>query len=182
MTKPMTLTDLKKELKKLDHAELIDLISTLYKSDDKTKELLNTRFIGEKYQQDALDNYKKKMREEFFPKNKKKATSLKVAKSLITEFKKIGSFEMVLDLMLYYVECGNEFTIEYGDIDGPFYDSLCSVFDQFVDQLNLKGTEDLYSKFRNRIDDLIFSSSNIGWGYGDFITNKSFEIEWSFED
>lgn len=178
----MTLTDLKKELKKLDHTELTDLISTLYKSNDKVKEFLNTRFVGEKYQQDALDTYKKKMNDEFFPKNMRKMPSLKAAKSLITEFKKIGSFEMVLDFMLYYVECGTEFTAEYGDMDGPFYNSLCTVFDQFVDQLNQKGTEDLYCKFQKRIDDLIFTSSNIGWGYGDFISNKSFEIEWSLED
>ena len=182
MIKPMTLTDLKKELKKLDQAELIDMISTLYKSNEKAKELINTRLIGEKYQQDVLGSYKKKMHDEFFPKNMRKMPSLKVAKALITEFKKIGSFEMVLDLMLFYVECGTEFTNEYGDMDGPFYNSLCSVFDQFVDQLNLKGTMDIYNKFRNRIDDLILSSSNIGWGYGDFISNKSFEIEWSLED
>lgn len=89
---------------------------------------------------------------------------------------------MLLDLMIYYVECGNEYTNEYGDIDSPFYDSLCTVFDQFVDLLNLKGTEELYFKFKDRINDLIFSSSNIGWGFGAFISNKSFEIEWSFED
>lgn len=182
MTKPMTLTDLKKELKTLDHVELVDLVLTLYKANGKTKELINTRFIGEKYQEDALESYKKKMNDEFFPKNMRKMPSLKAAKSLITEFKKIGSFEMVLDLMLYYVECGTEFTNDFGDIDGPFYDSLCSVFDQFVDQLNLKGTEDIYIKFQNRIDDLRASSSNIGWGFGDDILNKSYEIEWAFED
>ena len=182
MTKPMPLTDLKRELKKLDNAEIIDLISTLYKSNDKAKEILNTRFVGEKYQLDALDGYKNKMHDEFFPRNMRKMPSLRVAKTLITDFKKIGSFEMVLDLMLYYVECGNEFTNEYGDIDDPFYDSLCSVFGQFVNQLNLKGTEALYFKFRDRINDLISNSSHIGWGYGDFISDKSFEIEWLVEE
>lgn len=182
MTKPMTLTDLKRELKKLDHAELIDLISMLYKSNDKTKEFLNTRFIGEEYQLEVLVEYKKKMHDEFYPRSKKMTTSLKAAKSLITEFKKIGSFEMTLDLMLYYVECGTEVTNDYGDVDGPFYSSLCSVFEQFVDQLNLKGTQAQYFKFRDRIDQLIVSSSNIGWGFGDCISDISLGIEWFFED
>lgn len=178
MIKPMTLTELKKELKKLEHSELIELISNLYKANDKVKEILNVQFVGEEYQVEALDVYKKKMYDEFFSKNMRKMPSLKAAKAMIADFKKLGNFEMSLDLMLYYVECGDEFTNEFGDIDGPFYDSLCSVYGQFIDQLNFKGTEDLYLKFKERIDNLISSSSNIGWGYGDFIFDKSLEMDW----
>lgn len=178
MNKPMTLTELKKELKTLENSELVEIISNLYKSNDKVKDFLNMRFIGEKYQYDVLEKYKKKMYDEFFPKNMRKMPSLKTAKGLITDFKKIGSNGMLLDLMLYYVECGNEFTNEFGDIDGAFYDSLCSVFNQFVDQLNSNGTEDLYLNFKRRIENLVWSSSNIGWGYGDFISEKSMEIYW----
>ena len=179
MIKPMTITELKKELKEREHSELIELILSLYKANDKVKEILNAQLIGKKYQEEALDIYKKKMYVEFFSKNMRKMPSLKTAKALITDFKKIGDFEMVLDLMLYYVECGNEFTNEFGDIDGPFYDSLCSVYGQFIEQLNFNGKEDLYFKFKERIDNLISSSSNIGWGYGDFIFDKSLEIDWT---
>lgn len=174
----MTITELKKELKNMEPPELIDLISSLYKSNDKVKEIINVQFIGEKYQEEVLNTYKKKMYTEFFPKNMRKMPSLKGAKALISDFKKLGDFEMVLDLMLYYVECGNEFTNYFGDIDGPFYDSLCSVYGQFIDQLNSKGTEAMYLKFKERIDNLISSSSFIGWGYGDFVYDKSLEINW----
>jgi hypothetical protein len=122
------------------------------------------------------------MYDEFFPKNMRKMPSLKAAKAMIADFKKLGNFEMSLNLMLYYVECGDEFTNEFGDIDAPFYDSLCSVYGQFIDQLNSKSTEDLYIKFKKRIDNLISSSSNIGWGYGDFIFDKSLEIDWNQEE
>lgn len=182
MIKPITLTELKKELKKIEHSELVELISNLYKSNDIVKEIINVKFVGEKYQIETLDAYKKKMYAEFFPKSMRKIPSLKAAKAMITEFKKVGSYEMVLDLMLYYVECGNEFSNAFGDIDGPFYDSLCIVYGQFIDQLNSKGTEDLYLKFKERIDNLISSSSNIGWGYGDFIFDKSFELNWIQEE
>ena len=182
MIKPITLTELKKELKKMEHPELVVLISNLYKSNDKVKEIINVKFVGEKYQEEILEVYKEKMFAEFFPKNMRKIPSFKAAKAMITEFKKVGSFEMVLDLMLYYVECGDEFTNEFGDIDGPFYDRLCSVYGQFIDQLNCKGTEDLYLKFKERIDNLISSASNIGWGYGDFISDKSFELNWIQEE
>lgn len=178
MIKPMTITELKKELKKLEHSELSELILGIYKTNDKVKEILNVKFIGEKYQEELLESYKEKMFAEFFPKNMRKIPSFKLAKAMITEFKSVGNFEMVLDLMLYYVECGTDFTNEFGDIDGPFYDRLCTVYGQFIDQLNLKGTEDLYLKLKERIESLISSSSGIGWGYGDFIYDKSFELNW----
>ena len=178
MIKPMTITELKKELKKLEHSELSEIILSIYKTNDKVKEILNVKFIGEKYQEELLEAYKEKMFAEFFPKNMRKIPSFKLAKAMITEFKSVGNFEMVLDLMLYYVECGTDFTNEFGDVDGPFYDRLCSVYGQFIDQLNLKGTEDLYLKFKDRIESLISSSSGIGWGYGDFIYDKSFELNW----
>ncbi|MBN2285259.1 MAG: hypothetical protein JXQ26_08785 [Tissierellales bacterium] len=40
MIKPMTITELKKELKKLEQSELIELISGLYKTNDKVKEIV----------------------------------------------------------------------------------------------------------------------------------------------
>lgn len=178
MSKPLTLTELKKELKKMDHSDLVDLISNLYKSNDTVKEIISVKFVGEKYQAEMLEVYKEKIFAEVFPKNMKKIPSFKVAKDLITDFKKVGSFEMILDLMLYFVECGTTFTIDFGDMDGPFYGRLCSVYGQFVDQLDAKGTEDLYLTFKKRIDNLISSSSNVGWGYGDYIFEKSLEIEW----
>lgn len=181
MMKPMSITELKKELKKLEPSELMELISSLYKANEKVNEILNVQFNGEEYQSELLAAYKKKIYEEFFPQNRKKTPSSKAAKVLLAEFKKLGSFEMLLDLMLYFVECGDQFTNKYGDIDGPFYSGLCSVYGQFIDQLNSKGTEDLYLKFIERIDNLIESSSNIGWGYGDFIFEKSLELYW-FEE
>lgn len=180
--KPLTLTELKEKLRKMDYSELIELISGLYKSNKIVKEMISVKFIGEKYQIDALEEYKKKIYAEFFPKNFMKTPSLKAAKALITEFKKVGSDEMVLDLMLYYVECGNELTNEIGDMYASFYDSLCSVYGKFVDQMNEKGTDALYLKFKERIDKLRSKSSYIGWGYGDCISDKSSELRWVEEE
>ncbi|MCK8058433.1 MULTISPECIES: DUF6155 family protein [unclassified Fusibacter] len=182
MIKPITITELKKELKKMEQSELIELISNLYKSNDKVKEIINAKVVGEKYQEELLEVYKEKMYAEFFPENMRKVPSFVTAKNMIAEFKKVGNNEMLLDLMLHFVECGNAFTIEFGDIDGPFYNRLCSVYEQFIDLLNSKGTEDLYLKFKDRIDNLISSSSGIGWGYGDFIYDISFEIDWIQEE
>ena len=61
MIKPMTITELKKELKKLEHSELSEIILSIYKTNDKVKEILNVKFIGEKYQEELLESYKEKM-------------------------------------------------------------------------------------------------------------------------
>ena len=57
MIKPMTITELKKELKKLEHSELSELILSIYKTNDKVKEILNVKFVGEKYQEELLESY-----------------------------------------------------------------------------------------------------------------------------
>ena len=37
--------------------------------------------------------------------------------------------------MTYYVHCGNDFTLVFGDIDERFYDSMCSMVRQIKDML-----------------------------------------------
>lgn len=65
MIKPMTITELKKELKKLEHSELSELILSLYKTNDKVKEIANVKFVGEIYQEELIESYKEKMFAEF---------------------------------------------------------------------------------------------------------------------
>jgi hypothetical protein len=68
--------------------------------------------------------------------------------------------------MIYFVECGNEFTLEYGDIDAKFYDSLLSMFSRAVEAV-VKLPESEQESFRKRLWELTESSNKIGWGYHD---------------
>lgn len=178
MIKPLKLTDLKKELNKLDQKQLVEIIANLYKNDQRAKDMLCVRLMGEAYKNELLTAYKIKMHDIFFPRFIQTIPSLKSAKALITEIKKIGDDQMGLELMLYYVECGNKFTNAYGDIDEAFYNSLTGMYAQFVNQLNANGTVSIYLKYKERINDLVASSAHIGWGYGDYLADKSLEIEW----
>jgi len=38
------------------------------------------------------------------------------------------------ELKTYFVECGNQFTVDYDDIDEEFYDALNLMFKQAVDK------------------------------------------------
>jgi hypothetical protein len=68
--------------------------------------------------------------------------------------------------MLTFVETGTEFALEFGDIDGPFYNNLASVLSEMVKLLCQEGAE-LYPRFRERIVRLETDANHIGWGYGD---------------
>ncbi len=78
--------------------------------------------------------------------------------------------------MLTYVENGTSFTLQYGDITSAFYSSLTSVYGEMADLLYSEGRE-LYLRFRQRIQKLADYSGRIGWGYGDFLSERAFELD-----
>ena len=73
-----------------------------------------------------------------------------------------------------HVECGTEFTNEYGDIDEQFYNSLESRLTQFTDIC--KDKPNLISPFVSRLQNLKNNTASIGWGYGDFVRDKASEL------
>lgn len=90
---------------------------------------------------------------------------LKEARKAVTDFKKLSPDEAsLLDVMLYYVEIGVNFTNDFGDIDEPFYNSVASMFRQagtlYIHMTKDKGFHDRAEKIRN-------DTSGIGWGFHD---------------
>ena len=160
----MGIREVRKELKNYDKSELIKLISDLYKNYKPVKEFIEFQLHPQ--EDKLLSEYKLKVRECFFP---KKGFDLKqsVAKSEINTFKKLKpSQQSISDLMFYYVECGIQFTTYYGDINERFYTSLENVFDS---AMKIVSEENLLSHFSKRISNIVRKSSNIGWGFGDYI-------------
>jgi hypothetical protein len=59
-----------------------------------------------------------------------------VAEKAINSYSKTsGDFEGKMELMLFYVENGVEFTNEYGDIDEEFYDKVTDMLEKFCNLL-----------------------------------------------
>src|SRR3954454_23143274 len=113
--KKMGLTDLKKELKKLDKDKLIELVSELYKKDKSVKEFFD--FYVNPDEKELFRKYRNKVYEAFYPR-RGYDLKLKDGKKAISEFKKFEpSTDLLADLMLFYVETGVKFTNEFGDID-----------------------------------------------------------------
>jgi hypothetical protein len=70
--------------------------------------------------------------------------------------------------MTYYVECGTQFTVDYGDIDEGFYASLEAMFTQVVTRLQ-HSDQDTIDRFLPRLRGLVRQAQGIGWGYYDAI-------------
>ncbi len=71
------------------------------------------------------------------------------AKSIIAGYRKsTRDLRGTLDLMLTYVERGNAFTNDFGDIDEPFYDALINMLERFATELrNSPARRELYAQF-----------------------------------
>ncbi|EKN69014.1 hypothetical protein P9E76_14100 [Schinkia azotoformans] len=99
------------------------------------------------------------------------------ARDAITNFKKITGDQLrTLDLMLFYVEVGTEFTNTYGDIDGRFYDSMISMYNKVISEC--AKDEKLFKIFHDRLSSVIEDSSGIGWGYHDALWDLYLSLEW----
>lgn len=160
----MGLTDVKKELKKMDKDKLIDLVADLYKKNKSVKEFFD--FYVNPDERQLFEKYRDKVFEAFYPK-RGYIYKLKDGKQAISDFKKLGtSTELVADLMLFYVETGVQYTNDFGDINETFYRSLATTF---VDSLTLMHKENLLDKFENRVEKVVEDTSEIGWGFHDFL-------------
>jgi len=160
----MGLTDIKKELKKLDKNKIIDLVADLYKKNKSVKEFFD--FYVNPDERELFNKYRDKVFEAFYPK-RGYSYKLKDGKQAISDFKKLGpSSDLLADLMLFYVETGVKFTNDYGDIDEGFYSSMEKTY---VAVLTLMEKENLLDKFAGRASKVVISTSGMGWGFHDYL-------------
>jgi len=163
-------SNVKKSIASLDTSELIRLIGSLYELSKGNRDFLHARFsIGA----DPIVPYKEVIEECMFPDvMKNKPIQISVAKKAISEYvKAVGDAKGAAELMTYFVECGNEFTVEFGDIDEGFYDALLRMYERAIKKvLSLPAKEQ--HEFRERLRIIMVSSNGIGWGYHDGLCDQ----------
>src|SRR4051812_27391109 len=146
ITVKIKVSDLKKQLKEYDQKELIELVVEMFKTNKDVQNYLSSRFLGEEVIEDLFKKAQKKIKNEFFPDRGDAKLRLAEAKKEITAFKKATNDEMrTVDLMLFYVELGVDFTNSYGDIYEGFYTSMVKMFDQVA--MECDRDEELYKAF-----------------------------------
>jgi hypothetical protein len=106
---------------------------------------------------------------------KNKPIEISTAKKSINEYSKaVGDAKGETELMTYFVECGNQFTIEFGDIDEGFYDALLRMYARAIKNV-LTLPDEEQSEFRERLRTIMMTSDGIGWGYHDGLCDQYYQ-------
>ncbi len=170
------IKDLKSRLGEMDRGELIQLICKLHKSSKEVQRILTAEFYGDEFEAELLKESKETIKKKFNIRH----LSLKDAKKVISDYKKVCKHEENLaELLLYYVECGIQFTEDYGDIYDAFYSSLESVFESFVNTVNGMSTGEYYFTVEEKVNDMVDKTRNMGWGFYDNLNYLKTKIKWN---
>lgn len=159
-----TIRGLKQYLKTLSRSDLINEIDKLTNFFPQVKQHYSIRF-NTNNDKKILDKYKKRVKKEFFPDRGLGKARLSIAKEPILEYKRIepDSYNLA-DIMLFYVEQGVRFTLEYGDIDEPFYNSVESMYENALKLIDkLKAQKEFYNRCKKVVTDTL----DMGWGFND---------------
>jgi hypothetical protein len=156
---------------------LIALMKDLYEASMENRDFLQARFQAEESDSAALEKYRRKIVNQFFPARGVGKLKLADARKAIRDYRKAtGNLENTIDLLLTYVENGTNFTLQFGDINAAFYNSLESALNEMV-QLLWRDCPASYPRFRERIQKLETHVNHIGWGYGDSLRDRVFYLE-----
>lgn len=119
--------------------------------------------------EDVLNKFKKSIRHEYFPARGFGNARAGVVRKTISDFKKISkSNRNLIDLLIFHVEQGVDFTNEYGDIDENFYSSIES---SFKSAMELIKKEHAYQEYQARCLEIVEETDGIGWGFHDCLAD-----------
>jgi hypothetical protein len=164
-TKSPGWSDVKARVSDQSQKQLLQLVADLYRLSKENREFLHARFsVGD----DSLGPYKERIRDCMYPDvySNKPVQVSKARRAISSYSKATGDPLGEAELMTVLVEYGNRFTVDFGDMDGPFYDSLNRAFQKAIDKV-LSLPQEQRDGFRERLEAIMKSSSGIGWGYHD---------------
>ena len=172
-------SDIKRQLKDWGPQELLGLVRDLFDTFPENRQFLAARLLQAEQGLDVMEPYRQRIHEAFYTRSGLPQNRLRLAdaRKAIRDYQKAtGDVKGTLDLTLDYVETGTAFTLEFGDIDERFYDSLCSALDEAQKTLQGEG-RNLYPEYRDRLQELAQNAGRIGWGYGDYVGQVVDELE-----
>ena len=165
-------TDIKRTVSGFSKAQLLGLVQDLYRANECNREFLHARFLVEDGGPD-LTPYKKKIKAALTPRRWDGPMHLGPirygeARKAISEYRKArGEVGELVTLMLYYVQCGNDLTLQYGDMDERFYDSMGSMFGSLISKLKSQEDADLIAQWLPKLEREAHRVRGCGWDYGD---------------
>lgn len=166
---PNRWSAVRQQLNTWDKPTLIVLLKDLYEIGPENRDFIHARSLTEKCGGEALELYRNKIVEQFYPAHGEGKLKLEEARKAIRDYHKAtGNTPGTLELLMTYVENGIKFVCEYGDMEERFYDSMESALSEFAKLLQVKA-HDLYPQFRDRLARVEEMSEDIGWGFQDYV-------------
>jgi hypothetical protein len=160
-----TWSAVKPAVAKLSNNELLSLVADLYRLSKQNQSFLHARYgdVGT-----AMEDCKKIIAECLYPDvQRDRPLQVAKAKKAVADFcKAVVDPGAHAELMLFFLEQGNAFTVEYGDIDAGFYETLLAMGHRAVQMISGLPKE-LHEPYKRRLAEIVRSSSGIGWGYHD---------------
>ena len=176
----MPWSDLRQSLQELSKEQMIELLKGLYNFSPQNKAWLRGKLLPVGQDSAYLEECRRKVVKAVYDAARKTPGNprFRDAKSVIALYRKsTRDLRGTLDLLLTYVERGHAFTNDFGDIDEPFYDALINMLERFdVELRSSPAKREMYAQFRPRLL-AMRRTSNIGWGYGDFVQEIVDELE-----
>lgn len=162
--------ELSKYLNSLQPEELIKEINTLYANHKSVKDYYALELGGEAKAIELLQEYKVKIRKQYFPDKRNGNPKAAKLRSLITEFKKLSPYPMhTIDLMLYRVEQAIGFMHQAGgDLSEAFYTTTENAFFATTELIKQEKME---AFFKTRCHLIVRSSEEFYWGFKSTITH-----------
>ena len=123
--KPGGWSAVRKQLATWDKPALLALLKDLYEAAAENRDFIHARSKTGESGGEALEKYRSKIVEQFFPARGDGKLKLGEARKAIRDYRKAtGNLPGTAELLMTYVENGTRFTHEYGDIDERFYSSV----------------------------------------------------------
>ena len=156
---------------------LLALVKDLYEAAAVNRDFIQARCQADDNDGEALEKYRRKIVEQFFPARGFGKLKLGEARKAIRDYRKAtGNLAGTVELLMTYVENGAKFTNQYGDIDERFYSSVESTLDELAALLQGEARE-LYPQFRDRLAAVEQMTDGVGWGFHDFISDVVGRLE-----
>jgi len=157
--------EVKREIKDFNKDQLMELLGDLYRLSSENKKFFYTRFS---LSEDPLEPYKRIIQDAVHPYlEENEILDLEYAEDAISRYSKaIDDVKGEAELMFFFVECGNNFTLSYGDIDDEFYDSMLTMYEKAIATVSELPVKE-QKAFKERLRTIMESASGIGWGYHD---------------
>jgi hypothetical protein len=175
--KPGGWSTVRQHLTTWDKPALLALVKDLYEAAAENRDFIHARSEAGECGGEALEKYRGKIVEQFFPARGDGKLKLGEARKAIRDYRKAtGNLPGTAELLMTYVENGTKFTHEFGDIDERFYSSVESALVELAALLRGEG-RGMYPQFRDRLSRVEQMTDGIGWGFHDFVGDVVGQLE-----